>query len=423
MPHHLNRREFLGCSLAAAATPALNLGRSSPNQTIVVGVMGLHARGASLTQDLAKLPDVEVAYLCDVDQRTFGPVVKAMAPIQDAVPKQVADFRRILDDKAVDAIVIAAPDHWHAPAAIMACAAGKDVYVEKPCSHNPREGEILVAAAEKHQRIVTMGNQRRSWPAVIEAIEIARTKIGRTYFARSWYANKRPRTGKRTKVDVPKPLDWDLWQGPAPRRPFATNIVHYKWHWYWNWGTGELGNNAVHAVDLCRWALGVDYPTRVVSVGGRYHFADDQETPDTQTVAWEFEGAKQISFETLSCNRRGVDGTGFGACILGTEGSVTIGAREWVHRDLAGKEIERKPIAGGNRTHLVDFTAAMRSRKPPNSEILGGHQSTLLCHLGNIAHRTRSSLRCDPKNGRILGNPAAMKLWSRQYQDGWAPKI
>jgi predicted dehydrogenase len=423
MNNPLDRRHFVGVGLATATVGSLRLESASPNRSVVVGIMGLHSRGTRLAQAFAKTPDVEVGYLCDVDARAFEKAAKAIAPDQEKPGKQVVDFRRMLDDKDVDAIVIATPDHWHAPAAILACAAGKDVYVEKPCSHNPREGELLVAAAEKHKRIVQMGNQRRSWPAVRDAITAAKTKIGRAYFGRCWYANSRAATGRRVEAATPKWLDWEQWQGPAPRRPFSSNIVPYKWHWYWDWGTGELGNNAVHAVDLARWALDVDYATRIVSSGGRYHFDDAQETPDAHMVSWEFPGRKQITFETMSCNRYGVDGTGFGACILGTEGSVTIGAREWVRRDLRGKVIERAKIAGGNAPHVEDFIQSMRTRRAPNSEIVGGHQSTLLTHLGNIAHRTSHALRCDAKTGHILDDDDATRLWSRDYEAGWAPRV
>ncbi len=191
--------------------------------------------------------------------------------------------------KAVDALVIATCNHWHAPAAILACAAGKHVYVEKPCSHNPREGEMMVAAARKHRRLVQMGNQRRSMPAAIEAIAQLRSGvIGRVYYAQSWYLNTRPSIGAGKSAPVPEGLDYDLWQGPVPRRPFKSNYLHYNWHWFWHWGNGELGNNGVHAVDTCRWGLGVDYPVQATSVGGRFCHEDDQETPDTNVATFRF---------------------------------------------------------------------------------------------------------------------------------------
>src|SRR5262249_2593679 len=200
-------------------------------------------------------------------------------------------------------LTVATCNHWHAPATILACAAGKHVYVEKPCSHNPNEGELMVAAARNHKRFVQMGNQRRSWPKIIEAMDqLHKGIIARGYLAQSWYYNRRPSIGHGKEAPIPEGLDYDLWQGPAPRRPFKSNYLHYNWHWFWHWGNGELGNNGIHMIDLCRWGLGVDYPVRVTSAGGRYRYADDQETPDTQVVAFEFEGRKTITWEGLSCN-------------------------------------------------------------------------------------------------------------------------
>ena len=187
--------------------------------------------------------------------------------------------------------LVAAPDHWHAPAAILACQAGKHVYVEKPCCHNPREGELAIAAARRHKRVVQVGTQRRSWPGVIEGIDKLRTgAIGRVLYSRGWYNNRRASIGHGKPAPVPAWLDYTLWQGPVPERPYRDNILPYFWHWYWHWGTGELGNNGVHALDMCRWGLGVDYPTHVSSGGGRYRYDDDGQTPDTHTVTYDFDG-------------------------------------------------------------------------------------------------------------------------------------
>ena len=260
----------------------------SPNDKIVVGIMGLH-RGSALASALATLPNVEIAYLCDVDSRAIGDCQKKLADRLKKPPQGVADFRKILDDKSIDALVVAAPDHWHAPATILACSAGKHVYVEKPCSHNPREGELAVAASRRHDRVVQMGSQRRSWPVVIEAIEkIHSGAIGKVLFARGWYRNHRQSIGHGTLVSVPEWLDYKLWQGPAPERPYKNNVVPYSWHWFWHWGTGELGNNGVHALDVCRWGLDVEFPKRVTSGGGKYRHDDDQETPDTHTATFDF---------------------------------------------------------------------------------------------------------------------------------------
>src|SRR5688572_5745991 len=240
MKRDITRREFVGKAAAAGvglgAISAVS-GVASPNNKIVVAVMGTNSRGASLARSFARIPGSEVAYICDVDERASAKSVASLKEMQPRAVKDVKDYRRILDDKSVDALVIAAPDHWHAPAAIAACSAGKHVYVEKPCSHNPKEGELLVEAARKNKRVVQMGSQRRSWPRIVEAIEgIKAGSIGRVYYSRGWYANHRDSIGMGKATEVPSWLDYNLWQGPAPRRSFKDNVIHYNWHWFWHWG-------------------------------------------------------------------------------------------------------------------------------------------------------------------------------------------
>ena len=291
----LTRRTFIrnsaaaGAGLAFAAKPFSILASGSPAKKITVAVMGLRSRGNAVANAFAAQKDCEVAMLCEVDDRYFEQTLKDLEGYQKRAPKKEKDIRKVLEDPAIDVVVIAAPDHWHAPAAIMACQAGKHVYLEKPCSHNPREGEILVEAARKYQRIIQMGNQRRTWSNVQAAIrEVQSGAIGRVYYARGWYANTRGSIGFGKVAPVPAGLDFDLWQGPAPRRPYQDNIHPYEWHWFWHWGTGEALNNGVHFIDLMRWGLQVDYPTRVVSAGGGYHYPDHRQTPDTQMVNFDF---------------------------------------------------------------------------------------------------------------------------------------
>jgi predicted dehydrogenase len=426
MSRSINRRRFLEVAASTGLAVGLAVQASAArnaSDTLVVGVMGMGGRGTSLATGFQRLSGVEVAYVCDVDQARAGRAAEAVEKIEGKAPKAVGDFREILDDQAVDILVNATSNHWHAPAAILACTAGKHVYVEKPCSHNAREGELLVEAARKNKRQVQMGNQRRSWPRVVEAIEMVRRGLlGRTYYAQSWYNNNRPSIGRGSETSPPQGLDYDMWQGPAPRRPFRDNYLHYNWHWFWHWGNGELGNNGVHMIDVCRWGLGVDYPIHVASAGGRYRFDDDQETPDTHLVSFDFEDGKSIMWEGLSCNR--MPQGKIADCIFhGEKGSLAIYGGGYAVYDPRGNEAKRESGPGGDVEHLENFIAAIREGTPLNSEIEEGHKSTLLCHLGNIAYRTGRSLKCDPKNGHIVDDSDATALWSREYEPGWEPKV
>ncbi len=423
----IHRRGFLTTAAATGATLALTTASSAAavqgaNNRLVVGVMGTGGRGTGLATAFAQLPNVEVAYCCDVDQTRADRAVAAVNKAVNRQPRSVSDFRRILDDKQVDILIVATCNHWHAPAAILACAAGKHVYVEKPCSYNPREGELLVQAARKHNKRVQMGNQRRSWTGVIAAIdELRKGAIGRVYLAQSWYSNNRATIGRGRAIEPPKGLNYELWEGPAPHRVFRSNYLHYNWHWFWHWGNGELGNNGIHTLDLCRWGLGVDYPTRIVSTGGRYRFQDDQETPDTHTVSYEFEGRKQITWEGLSCSRQ--PNRPYLCLFHGETGTLAFADSGYTIYDAAGKETRREKVQAGDGPHFANFLAAIRNGARLSSEIEEGHKSTLLCHLGNIAHRTGRVIRCNAKDGTIVDDKAAQAYWTREYAKAWEPRV
>jgi predicted dehydrogenase len=405
--------------------------------------MGVNGRGNALAQSFARIAGSEVTYICDVDSRAVTKTIAAVSEsrngssLQQRRPTGVTDVRRVLDDPDVDALVIAAPDHWHAPATIMALQAGKHVYVEKPCSHNAREGELLVEAQRKYDRVVQMGNQQRSAPRSIEIIqEIRDGLIGRPYYARAWYANTRGTIGHGQIAPVPEWLDYELWQGPAPRTPYKDNVVHYNWHWFWRWGTAEINNNGAHEIDVCRWALGVDYPTRVTSAGGRYHFAeDDWEMVDTQIAAYDFPEDKTLVWEGRSCNGRPIEGRGRGSSIHGEKGTVVLDRNGYVVYDNDNNEVRRNlrpqqdsglDVRGAGPLtdlHIENFLETIRGQATQTAPIDQGHTSVLLCHLGNIAQRTGRALDCDPSNGRIMNNAEAMKLWSRDYEPGWELKV
>ena len=430
MTTSISRRAFARRGLAAAATvstvsfPFIARAGASPGERVRLGVMGANGRGSELIRGFSSLGGAEIAYVCDVDSRAIGKGVKAVnAEKQSQEPKGVKDFRRILEDRNVDALVVAAPDHWHGPATILACAAGKHVYVEKPACHNPQEGEWMVAASRKHRRVVQLGTQRRSYPGIREGIEhLHQGLLGRVLFVRGWYNNTRASIGVGKPAPVPSWLDFDLWQGPAPDRPYKDNIIHYNWHWFWHWGTGELGNNGIHSLDVCRWGLGVDYPLHVTCGGGKYRFEDDQETPDTQVVTFDF-GGKSIVWEGRSWHPRGFEGSGFGAAFYGERGTMIMDGGTYKVFDFNGKEMAQQQAKGGDSLHYQNFLDAIRADRRPNADIEDGYKSTLLCHLGNIAWRTGRALKLDAQTHGIVGDPEAAALWSREYRSGWTPQV
>ena len=423
----LNRRQFLrqsalaGAGLLALSSTGSVRAAETPGKKIVVGVMGTNGRGMDHIAAYASLSNVEIGYICDVDNRALAKGITAVEKRQGHKPKGVVDFRRILDDPDVDVLSIAAPNHWHAPATILACAAGKHVYVEKPCSHNPREGELAVAAARKYRRIVQMGNQRRTW--MKDAIQrLHAGEIGKVLFARTWYNNHRPSIGRGQVAPVPEWLDYSLWQGPAPERPYKNNLIHYNWHWLWHWGNGELGNNGIHALDIARWGLGVEYPLRVTCGGSRYHYQDDQETPDIYVTTFDF-GESGATWESHSCDPRGFEGTGFGIHFYGKKGSLVLAGSDCKIYDLNGKLVSEFRQPSKDADHFANFLEAIREGKRPNSDIEDGHKSTLLCHLGNIAYRTGRTVNLDPQTHQIVGDNAAAAMWTREYRQGWEPKV
>ena len=395
------------------------------NDKVVIGVMGVNGRGKALAAGMASQPNAEVGYICDVDERAAASAAKVVESKQQGkAPKTVTDFRRILDDPSIDVLVCAAPNHWHAPATILGCAAGKHVYVEKPCSHTAHEGELAVEASRRHNRVVQVGTQRRTWPAIAKGIRaVHEGLIGETLYARCWYNNRRGPIGKGQRVAVPAWLDWELWQGPATRQPYQDNVVHYNWHWFWHWGNGELGNNGIHGIDVARWGLDVKYPTRVSATGGRYRFDDDQQTPDTMMVSMDFPEGKTITWEGLSWSPLGPHDEMFGISLHGTEGSLVIRGSGYTHFSMRNEELKAESGAAGDASHLADFLDAIRTGRHPNADIEKSHRSTLLCHLGNIAYRTSSVLHTDPTNGHILDHPEAEAMWSKEYASGWEPKV
>lgn len=445
----ITRRSFLKKTIAS--TTMLSLGGILPgftpksyaniigaNDRITVGMVGVNSRGLALSKNFAKQTNCNVSHICDVDSRALNKCIYEVEQITGSKPKGDKDLRIMLENKGLDAIVIATPDHWHAPAALLAIKAGKHVYLEKPCSYAPEEGEILIQAVQKYNKVVQMGNQRRSWPNVVEAIEeIKAGTIGNVHFGRAWYSTNRAPIGIGKECAVPEWLDWDLWQGPAPRSAYKDNIVHYNWHWIWKWGTGEALNNGTHMVDLLRWGMEVDYPTAVQSTGGRYYYRDDWETPDTQVINFDFDGKKSMMWEGHSCNSYALEGCPVGAIFYGDKANLFIdGGNSYKIMDLKNKIIKevnsKNTVNPLNRMnpgeqldaiHIQNFFNGITKGEKLNSDIVSGHKSTLLVQLGNIAQRSASRLETSLENGHIQDRQIAYKYWGRTYEKGWKMEL
>lgn len=443
------RRDFI--RTAALGTAALTIGGVLPsfsaksykniigaNDKIRMGAIGVNSRGKALATNFSKQKNCEMKYVCDVDSRAIDKCASAIEKVTNYKVKGEKDFRKILDSKDIDAVLIATPDHWHAPAALMAMKAGKDVYLEKPCSYAPEQGEILVQAASKYDRVLQMGNQRRSWPNVQEGIKLLKEGIiGNVHFGKAWYTNNRPSIGIGKETAVPEWLDWNLWQGPSPRVPYKDNYLHYNWHWFWRWGTGESLNNGTHMIDILRWGMDVDYPTMVNSVGGRYFYKDDWETPDTQIINIEFGKSKSISWEGRSCNGLYVEGSSVGCIFYGEKGSLLITGSDGykiigldnklVKEQYSKTQIDPRnlmnPAEQLDALHIQNFFDGIRNGTSLNSDIESGHKSTLLLQLGNISQRVGHSLEIDPMNGRIKNDFTATKYWNSDYEPGWEMKL
>jgi predicted dehydrogenase len=322
----------------------------------------------------------------------------------------------------VDILSIATPNFWHAPATILGCQAGKHVYVEKPGSYCAEEGELMVKAARKYKRVVQQGTQRRSYASMIDGMQkLHGGVIGKVLFARTWYRNSRESIGKGKPAPVPDYLDYDLWQGPVPEQPYKDNLIHYNWHWHWKYGGGELANNAIHALDIARWGLQVDYPEKVTYIGGRYNFDDDQETPDTGVAQYDC-GESGATWDGSSCQRRDEEHLAF-CSFYGEKGTMAFDTAGYKIYDPKGHLLEEREGTPGDVPHFQNFCDAIRDGDSLNQDIGEGQKSTHWCHLGNMAYRTNSVVEVNPKTGAIKNNPAAEKLWKRDYRKGWKPQI
>jgi predicted dehydrogenase len=434
----INRRNFLrntgsvAAALAAGPVVRRSSANNSPNDTIHIAVIGIRGRGDSHYSEWAKIPNVEVSYLCDIDEREFPKALSNMEKLSPKKPKTETDLRRVLDDKEVDAISIATPDHWHALATIWGCQAGKDVYVEKPTSHNIWEGRKMVEAARKHNRIVQAGMQNRSNANVRAAMKFLHEGgIGDIYMAKGLCFKARESIGRKQNGPVPEGVNYDLWLGPAPYRPFNENRFHYNWHWFWDYGCTDLGNQGPHQMDIARWGMNKhDYPAKIHCAGGYFVFDCDQETPNTQMATLEFADGKILQFEVRGLYTNAEDGITIGNLFYGSKGWMHLNGSTWRtylgRKNQPGPSMESKEGAAdpmnlkgtGDSPHFKNFTDAMRSRKLSdlNADIEEGHRSTVFCHLSNIAHRLKRQLVFDPNTECFVGDQQADSYLSRRYR-------
>ena len=393
-----SRRRFLATTAAAGALALTSqrLAKAAASERVNVCMIGIRGRGSGVGRGFAGLPDAQVTHICDVNEPLLGPYAKQIADVQKSTPKTVTDLRRALDDKSVDAIVVATPDHWHALATIWGCQAGKHVYVEKPISNNVFEGRQMVAAARKYNRVVQVGTQSRSAPHYREVMDLLHGgRIGAVHMAKAFNSQLRRRVPAAPDSPVPDGLDWNIWQGPAPERPFNVNRFTYGWRWMWDYGTGDMGNDGVHDLDIARWGLGVDYPTDVQGMGDKLVFAGDiQETPDTQFVTFKFPQKQSVLvYEQRLWSPYHQEGHENGCVFYGEAGYLAVGRRGWKLVESRNKVAVEQSVTFSDTPHFANFVDCVKSGTRPNCDIEEGYRSTLLAHLGNLACRLGRPLK------------------------------
>ena len=435
----MDRRSFLKSSAmagAVAAAPGLRRVAGSPNEKFRVACMGVRGRGRRLLYDFAAMPEVEVVTICDVDTRLFDERVKAVEERQGVRPATETDFRRLLDDKSIDAIVMGTPTHWHAIPTILACQAGKHVYVEKPASHNMKEGQAMIRAARKYDRVVQVGIQSRSGRNYEEACDYIRTGVlGKVMFAKGWESARQKSIGFPPDGSPPPGVDYDMWLGPAPERPFNPMRFHSNWRWFFDYGCGDLGNDGVHRTDYARRGLAAgfegqgkklpDWPSAVATSGGKYFFDDAQEWPDTLIVIWDYPGAT-LMYEMRLWSRPPLEGYAEGAAVYGENGYVIIGNGGWQAHGPKGEVIKTGGSlkADDDVRHKRDFLRVIRDGGRPACDIEIGHVASGLIHLGNAAWRLDRKLHFDATKQEFPGDREANQLLGRSYRKQWPlPKV
>ncbi|HTM52066.1 MAG TPA: Gfo/Idh/MocA family oxidoreductase [Bryobacteraceae bacterium] len=428
----MNRRYFLASSALAGAQLATK-GLASANDTVRVACIGVRGQGGAHIKAYSAMPNVEIAAVCDVDESVLARRLGEIEKSGKKRPAGFTDIRKLLEDKSIDAISIATPNHWHSLMGIWACQAGKDVYCEKPCSHNIFEARQLVAAARKYDRIVQHGTNSRSTVALREAAQkLQEGVIGDVYMARGLCFKWRDTIGREPDAAVPAGVHYDLWLGPAPQRAFSKNRFHYNWHWNWTYGNGDIGNQGIHEMDIARWGLGVKFPAKISSIGGHFMFDDDQETPNTMVSTFEFnEGGRKrmLVFEVrhwMSNHEAGIgegkkkDPNTVGNLFYGSKGYMAIDGYG-TYKTFLGKEQEPGPARSEGGSNWANFIQAVRSRKRSdlNADIEEGYLSTQLVHLANISYRLGRTLHFDSEKLQCIGDKEANAMFTRQYRSGF----
>jgi predicted dehydrogenase len=426
----ISRRRFLSHSIGGAAAvgalAATDLPRApaSPNERVILAVIGVRGMGFGHLQSFISLPGAAVATVCDVDESVLNRAARTVRDATGKAPKQEGDFRRVLDDTSIDAVVIATPHHWHAPMAVRAIQAGKDVYVEKPGSHCFREGRTLVEAARKHNRIVQHGTQMRSSEVTAKAGELlAAGVIGKVKMSKAWNIQRHSHPQAVPDEPAPAGVDYDMWLGPAPKRPFNRHRFHGGWQWYRDYGNGDIGNDGVHDLDMARFGLGVTtHPVRITAHGSRIDLVGEREYPDNMMVAYHYDEGKVLLYEDRGWTPYPMYGTDSGNAFYGTEGWMLFTRRGRFQVFLGAKE-EKGPemLTGdaGHPQHRLNFLECVRSRKQPNASAEITHLTCALVHLGEIAHRTQRVLHFDPKTETVRNDPEANAMLSKPYRKPW----
>jgi predicted dehydrogenase len=428
----VSRRDFLARAGTAAVSVAAasRIGtreaeaqeKTSPNERVGVGVMGLRNQGRLDGLEFLNSGLAEIVAVCDVDDAQIERVAADFTnhENQPREPKKVKDFRRMLDDPDIDAIIIATPDHWHAQATVMACQAGRDVYIEKPLSWSIAEGRAMVSAARENDRVVQVGTQQRSGAHFFEGLDLIKSgKLGDVNLARGWIAHVRPDIGTPPDGPVPEGVDYDMWLGPAPNSPFNPNRFHYNWHFFWDYGTGEMGNWGAHWLDVIRWGLDLDVPSSSCASGGIYHPIDAKETPDTQMVVYDFPGLTVV-WEQWLWSKRKIEGHACAAAFYGTEGTLVIGRGGWkLYGPDGGSVLEESGGSPLESAHVTNFLQCVKSRKRPTADVEEGHKSAIMCHMANVSIQTGRKLHFDAKTETFIDDDEANTLLMREYREPW----